>query len=57
MLENYLFTLQSMRVVKSHLSPRHLRHVQLLRPFLLDRYAANLSASTAGAPWWKSATR
>jgi hypothetical protein len=50
-LENYLFTLQSMRTVKDHLAPGGtFAMYNYYEPFLLDRYAATLERVYGAAP-------
>ena len=50
-LENYLFTLQSMDTVKSHLAPGGTFVMyNYYEPFLLDRYAATLERVYGAAP-------
>jgi hypothetical protein len=50
-LENYLFTLQSMRTVQDHLAPNGtFAMYNYYEPFLLDRYAATLERVYGAAP-------
>ena len=50
-LENYLFTLESMRTVKAHLAPGGtFAMYNYYEPFLLDRYAATLERVYGAAP-------